>query len=102
MTAKCSRCAPTLVKVAKIIEAEGWTANHPRPEDIVAKWRPLSKAQAQSDPAIVRGVTRQKWPGLAVKDLGGKKGQGMYKYSKIHPKHDYNYIMDSTVMTPSF
>ncbi|KTF85095.1 hypothetical protein cypCar_00031836, partial [Cyprinus carpio] len=71
---KCSRCAPTAAKVAKLIEAEGWTANHPRPEDIIAKWRPLSRAQAQSDPAIIRGVTSQKWPGLAVKDFGGQKG----------------------------
>uniref|UniRef100_A0A8C1YX48 SET domain-containing protein n=1 Tax=Cyprinus carpio TaxID=7962 RepID=A0A8C1YX48_CYPCA len=74
LTAKCSRCAPTATKVAKLIEAEGWTANHPRPEDIIAKWRPLSRAQAQSDPAIIRGVTSQKWPGLAVKDFGGQKG----------------------------
>uniref|UniRef100_A0A8C1S2U3 Si:dkey-23a23.2 n=1 Tax=Cyprinus carpio TaxID=7962 RepID=A0A8C1S2U3_CYPCA len=74
LLSKCSRCAPTATKVAKLIEAEGWTANHPRPEDIIAKWRPLSRAQAQSDPAIIRGVTSQKWPGLAVKDFGGQKG----------------------------
>ncbi|XP_048024140.1 uncharacterized protein LOC125253925 [Megalobrama amblycephala] len=74
LLSKCSRCAPTAAKVAKVIEAEGWTANHPRPEDVIAKWRPLSRAQAQSDPAIIRGVTRQKWSGLAVKDFGGQKG----------------------------
>ncbi|XDV25917.1 hypothetical protein PO909_029743, partial [Leuciscus waleckii] len=52
----------------------GRGANHPRPEDIIAKWRPLSRAQAESDPAIIRGVTRQKWRGLAVKDFGEQKG----------------------------
>lgn len=74
LTAKFSRRAPTAAKVAKVIEAEGWTANHPRPEDVIAKWRPLSRAQAESDPAVIRGVTRQKWSGLAVKDFGGQKG----------------------------
>ncbi|ROJ64733.1 N-lysine methyltransferase KMT5A [Anabarilius grahami] len=74
LLSKCSRCAPTAAKVAKFIEAEGWTANHPRPEDIIVKWRPLSRAQAQSDPAIIRGVTSQKWSGLAAKDFGGQKG----------------------------
>ncbi|XP_048021450.1 uncharacterized protein LOC125252307 [Megalobrama amblycephala] len=74
LLSKCSRYAPTAAKVAKVIEAEGWTANHPRPEDVIAKWRPLSRAQAQSDPAIIRGVTSQKWSGLAVKDFGGQKG----------------------------
>lgn len=75
------------MKVAKIIKAEGWTANHPRPEDIIAKWRPLSRAKAQSDPDIIRGVTRQKWSNLAVKDFGGQKGQGMYKclMSTVNP-----------------
>ncbi|XP_059402933.1 uncharacterized protein LOC132134169 [Carassius carassius] len=74
LLSKCSRYAPTASKVAKIIETEGWTANHPRPEDIMAKWRPLSRAQVQSDPAIIRGVTSQKWTGLAVKDFGEQKG----------------------------
>ncbi|XP_048064780.1 uncharacterized protein LOC125279313 [Megalobrama amblycephala] len=73
LLSKCSRCAPTAAKVAKVIEAEGWTANHPRPEDVIVKWRPLSRAQAQSDPAIIRAVTSQKWRGLAVKDFGGRK-----------------------------
>ncbi|XP_051948594.1 uncharacterized protein LOC127619683 [Xyrauchen texanus] len=74
LLSKCSRCAPTARMVAKVIEAEGWTANHPRPEDIMAMWRPLSRAQAASDPAIIKGVTRQKWSGLAVKDFGEQKG----------------------------
>ncbi|KAG1925846.1 serine/threonine-protein kinase haspin [Pimephales promelas] len=60
--------------VRPVIDAEGWTANHPRPEDIMAKWRPLSRAQAESDPGIIKGVTRQKWSGLAVKDFGEQKG----------------------------
>ncbi|XP_067272630.1 uncharacterized protein [Pseudorasbora parva] len=73
LLSKCSRLAPTAVTVAKVIEAEGWTANHPCPEDVIAKWRPLSRAQAQSDPNIIRGVTKQKWSGLAVKDFGEQK-----------------------------
>lgn len=105
LTVKCSRCAPTAAKVAKVIEAEGWTSNCPCPEHIIAKWRPLSRAQAESDPAIIRGVTRQKWPGLAVKDFGEQKG--MYKclmstVKSIKKKEEYNNIMNSTLMTPSF
>ncbi|KAG1925823.1 serine/threonine-protein kinase haspin [Pimephales promelas] len=60
--------------VRPVIDAEGWTANHPRPEDIMAKWRPLSRAQAESDPGIIKGVTRQKWSGLVVKAFGEQKG----------------------------
>lgn len=103
MTAKCSRYAPTAAKVAKVIEAEGWTANHPRPEDVIAKWRPLSRAQAQSDPAIIRGVTSQKWTGLAVKDFGEQKGMHKCLMSTLKSlKNEYknnNNIMNSTLMT---
>ncbi|KAG1928309.1 N-lysine methyltransferase KMT5A [Pimephales promelas] len=74
LLAKFSRRAPIAAMVAKVIDAEGWTANHPRPEDIMAKWRPLSRAQTESDPGIIKGVTRQKWSGLAVKDFGEQKG----------------------------
>ncbi|KAG1927365.1 nuclear mitotic apparatus protein [Pimephales promelas] len=74
LLSKFSRRTPTAAMVAKVIDAEGWTANHPRPEDIMAKWRPLSRAQAESDPGIIKGVTRQKWSGLAVKDFGEQKG----------------------------
>lgn len=49
-------------------------ANYPRPEDVLAKWRPLTRAQAQSDPTIIKGMTQQKWSGLAVKDFGEQKG----------------------------
>ncbi|KAG1925603.1 N-lysine methyltransferase KMT5A-like [Pimephales promelas] len=74
LLSKFSRRTPTAAMVAKVIDAEGWTANHPRPEDIMAKWRPLSRAQAESDPGIIKGVTRQKWSGLAVKAFGEQKG----------------------------
>ncbi|XP_039527414.1 uncharacterized protein LOC120479192 [Pimephales promelas] len=74
LLSKFSRRTPTAAMVAKVIDAEGWTANHPRPEDIMAKWRPLSRAQAESDPCIIKGVTRQKWSGLAVKAFGEQKG----------------------------
>ncbi|KAM9707945.1 uncharacterized protein ACNS7B_000398 isoform 2-T3 [Menidia menidia] len=52
----------------------------------------LSRAQAQSDPAIVRGLTRQKRSGLAVKDLGGQKGKGRWirrskKNLNVQPHH---------------
>ena len=65
--------------MAKYIGQEGWTSNHPSPEDVVSKWRPANKTQVERDPRIIRMVTRQKWSGLAIRDFGGNKGHGMYK-----------------------
>jgi len=78
--------------VAKVIDAEGWTANHPRPEDIMAKWRPLSRAQAESDPGIIKGVTRQKWSGLAVKAFGEQKGMYNCLMSTVKSINKMNII----------
>ena len=36
----CDR-KPSARKVARLIEKEGWKANHPKPEDIVNLWRPF-------------------------------------------------------------
>ncbi|XP_071341918.1 uncharacterized protein [Trachinotus anak] len=76
LLSKSSRHPPTVQKVAKIIRGEGWTANYPRPEDIVARWQPPRKLQVESDPDIINRVTNQRWSGLAVKYFGDK-GQGV-------------------------
>lgn len=76
LTAQYSRHPPTIHKVAKMIENEGWKANHPRPEDIVAKWQPAKRVQVESDPGIIGRVTKQRWSALAIKDFGGNIGQG--------------------------
>lgn len=105
LTAKCSRLAPTAAKVANLIEAEGWTANYPRPEDVLAKWRPLTRAQAQSDPTIIKGVTQQKWSGLAVKDFGEQKGMYqclMSTVKSIEIKKIIIALWTAHLMTPLF
>uniref|UniRef100_A0A8D3CLM9 SET domain-containing protein n=2 Tax=Scophthalmus maximus TaxID=52904 RepID=A0A8D3CLM9_SCOMX len=80
-----SRHPPTVHKVAKIIGKEGWKGNHPRPEDIVAKWKPAKRVQMESDAGIISSVTKQSWLGLAIKDFGGSKGQGVVS-TKAFPK----------------
>ncbi|CAK6983379.1 hypothetical protein F2P81_025524, partial [Scomber scombrus] len=106
---KCSRWAPTIQRVAKYISEEGWTANHPRPQDIVSKWRPANKTQVESDPGIMRMVRRQKWSGLAIMDFGGNKGHGVVAtkhfevgsivcdyHGKLITKAEGNKMMEST------
>ncbi|XP_052445043.1 uncharacterized protein LOC127986821 isoform X1 [Carassius gibelio] len=76
LSSQCSRRPPTVSKVSLLIEKEGWTGNCPRPEDIVAKWRPITEVQVESDPWIITAIQKQKWTGLALKDFGSK-GQGV-------------------------
>nr|XP_055062938.1 uncharacterized protein LOC129445994 [Misgurnus anguillicaudatus] len=76
LLSQCSRRPPSVNKVSRQIEREGWTSNCPRPEDIVAKWRPASKVQVEMDPWILTSIQNQKWTGLAFKDFG-TKGQGV-------------------------
>uniref|UniRef100_A0A1A8ARP7 Si:dkey-23a23.2 n=1 Tax=Nothobranchius furzeri TaxID=105023 RepID=A0A1A8ARP7_NOTFU len=68
---------PTVSKVTKLIQCEGWTANYPQPEDIVGKWKPAPKCQLKEDPRILKRVVDQKWSGIAIKDFEDKRGQGV-------------------------
>ncbi|XP_067271185.1 N-lysine methyltransferase KMT5A-like [Pseudorasbora parva] len=69
---QCSRRPPTVSKVSLLIQKEGWTGNCPRPQDLVAKWRPVTRVHVESDPRIITMVQNQKWTGLALKDFGAK------------------------------
>ena len=62
--------------MARLIEKEGWKANHPKPEDIVRLWRPAPKHAVETDAAIIKSVSTQRWKGLALKDFGDAKGLG--------------------------
>ncbi|XP_056121573.1 uncharacterized protein LOC130099791 [Rhinichthys klamathensis goyatoka] len=68
---------PSVAKVARLIAQEGWKANCPKPEDIERLWTPPSKAAGEDDKFILRCVSEQTWPDLAIKDFGGKKGLGV-------------------------
>ncbi|XP_067271195.1 uncharacterized protein [Pseudorasbora parva] len=72
LLSQCSRRPPTVSKVSLLIQKEGWTGNCPRPQDVVAKWRPVTRVQVESDPRIITMVQNQKWTGLALKDFGAK------------------------------
>lgn len=87
----------------KLISQEGWTTNHPHPKDVVQKWMPPTKAQVESDPEIIRRVTRQKWSGLALKDFGGK-GQGTYKcfITQSNVTNKSNHTVDKHINILSF
>lgn len=78
VTAKYTRRPPCTKTVLKDIRKEGWTANHPSPEDIVAKWKPAPKIMVESDQHLMKLVTAQKWSGLSIKLFPGDKGQSMY------------------------
>ncbi|XP_070410517.1 uncharacterized protein [Nothobranchius furzeri] len=77
MLSKFYRHPPTVSKVTKLIQREGWTANYPQPEDIVGKWKPAPKCQLKEDPRILKRVVDQKWSGIAIKDFEDKRGQGV-------------------------
>ncbi|XP_067272555.1 uncharacterized protein [Pseudorasbora parva] len=76
LLSQCSRRPPTVSKVSLLIQKEGWTGNCPRPQDVVAKWRPVTRVHVESDPRIITMVQNQKWTGLALKDFGAK-GHGV-------------------------
>ncbi|XP_070409748.1 uncharacterized protein [Nothobranchius furzeri] len=77
MLSKFYRHPPTVSKVTKLIQREGWTANYPQPEDIVGKWKPAPKCQLEEDPRIFKRVVDQKWSGVAITDFEDKRGQGV-------------------------
>lgn len=60
---------PSAGKAARLIENEGWKANHPKPGDIRQLWRPAPKLTVESDPDILKSVSKQKWKGLKLKDF---------------------------------
>ncbi|XDV26249.1 hypothetical protein PO909_030008 [Leuciscus waleckii] len=76
LLSQCSRRPPTVSKVSLLIQKEDWTGNCPHPEDIVSKWRPVTRVQVESDPWIITTIRNQKWTGLALKDFG-TNGQGV-------------------------
>ncbi|ROJ64732.1 N-lysine methyltransferase KMT5A-A [Anabarilius grahami] len=76
LLSQCSRRPPSVSKVSLLIQKEAWTGNCPCPEDVVAKWRPATRVQVESDPWIITTIRNQKWTGLALKDFG-TKGQGV-------------------------
>ncbi|KAL2093818.1 hypothetical protein ACEWY4_011130 [Coilia grayii] len=65
------------MEVGRLIKKEGWVANYPKPEDILEKWCPAPKHIVENDMAILKSVSTQRWKGLAIKDFGGEKGQGV-------------------------
>ncbi len=60
-----------------MIAQEGWTANHPKPEDIVRMWKPASKTTIETDESLIKCVSEQTWKGLAIKDFGPEQGLGL-------------------------
>ncbi|XP_049325733.1 N-lysine methyltransferase KMT5A-A-like [Astyanax mexicanus] len=68
---------PTVGKVSRAIQKEGWTANYPSPDTVLQLWKPASQAAAEKDPAILESVVSQTWRGLAIKDFGPGKGLGV-------------------------
>ncbi|XP_070698571.1 uncharacterized protein [Pempheris klunzingeri] len=66
-----SRC-PTVEEVAKEISEQGWTANHPHPEDVVSKWRAAEKTPGESERGAIGGETGWK---LASRTFVGSRGQ---------------------------
>ena len=67
--------------MARLIEKEGWKANYPKPDDVVQSWRPAPKHAVETDAAILKSVSKQRWKGLALKDFGDNKGLGKEKFS---------------------
>ncbi|MEQ2201261.1 hypothetical protein XENOCAPTIV_009901 [Xenoophorus captivus] len=77
LLSKYTRNPPTIQRVRKDISKDGWKANHPSPEDIVAKWQPPKRKTVERDPKILNNIQKQKWSGLTIKDFGGTKGEGV-------------------------
>ncbi|KAI7796801.1 hypothetical protein IRJ41_006715 [Triplophysa rosa] len=68
---------PTAATVARHIAKEGWKANYPKPEKIQWLWKPAPKRTIETDTFIIRCVSEQVWPGLAIKDFGAEQGHGV-------------------------
>ncbi|XP_017210951.2 uncharacterized protein si:dkey-23a23.2 [Danio rerio] len=84
---------PTAVTVAKVIGQEGWKGNHPKPEEIVSLWKPALKVTIEKDEIIIKSVSQQSWSGLAIKDFGPVRGQGVVatkRFSKGDIVCDYH------------
>ena len=96
MTAKSTRGPPTQHKVDKISRQEGWGTNVPSLDMVLFKWTPPKKIQVESDRKIMKMITTQKWPGLAIKDFGGEKGKGMYKclLSTVKFLYEYTHVIE--------
>lgn len=68
LSAQFTHRKPSAAKVARMIAQEGWTANHPKPEDLVRMWKPASKTTIETDESFIKRVSEQTWKGLAIKD----------------------------------
>ncbi|XDV26259.1 hypothetical protein PO909_030017, partial [Leuciscus waleckii] len=63
---------PSVAKVGKLINQEGWKVNIPKIEEVVEQWKPAAKLTIETDPVFIRCVSEQS--GLAVKDFGPAQG----------------------------
>ncbi|XP_029017347.1 uncharacterized protein LOC129602916 [Betta splendens] len=77
LLSQCYRRQPTLTKVARMIEMEGWTANHPLPQQILEKWQPPKKTDMETDTDLMQRIERQKWSGVAIRYFDDKQGDGV-------------------------
>ncbi|KAA0720553.1 hypothetical protein E1301_Tti019683 [Triplophysa tibetana] len=68
---------PTAATVTRLIDMEGWKANYPKPEEIERMWKPAPKVTIENDRLLIKCVSEQTWPGLAIKDFGPEQGQGV-------------------------
>ncbi|XP_067091775.1 uncharacterized protein [Osmerus mordax] len=65
---------PSVRKLDRQIKKQGWTANHPTPEEIRQMWKPASKLSIEGDAHTFKKTIQQNWKGLVIQDFGGEKG----------------------------
>ncbi|XP_062319038.1 uncharacterized protein LOC134021929 [Osmerus eperlanus] len=62
---------PSVRKLDRQIKKQGWTANHPTPEEIRQMWKPASKLSIEGDAHTYKKTIQQNWKGLVIQDFGG-------------------------------
>ncbi|XP_055360600.1 uncharacterized protein LOC114846600 [Betta splendens] len=92
LLSQCYRRQPTLNKVARMLEMEGWTANHPSAEQILAKWQPPKKTDVETDTDLMNRIERQKWSGLVIKKFDDKQGEEGEAILKATPQDTMVYL----------
>ncbi|XP_046885276.1 uncharacterized protein si:dkey-23a23.2 [Hypomesus transpacificus] len=65
---------PSASKLDRQIKMQGWTANHPTPEQFRQAWKPASKLSIEGDAHTYKKTIKQNWKGLVIQDFGGEKG----------------------------
>ena len=74
LSAKYIHQKPSVRKLDGQIKKQGWTANHPTPEEIRQMWKPASKLSIEVDAHTYKKTIQQNWKGLVIQDFGGEKG----------------------------